>query len=242
LAARGFEGPRHILEAEDGGFLAATSDSPNPDEVARDLGSVWRAEAVCFKPYACCGSNHACIDAALALMREHDVDRKDIRRVIAGVSRVVLLQTGFPYQPTTVLNAQMSLRFNLAIAIVDGTALVGQFTDRRIVDPEVCDVAARVDVEVDPEMDAIYPARYAGTVTLVLNDGRTLRRRVDFSKGMPENRMTPADIDAKFLSLAGAAVGEDAARGVLTDLQSMFAAPDVATVIRRLGNLELVTS
>ena len=42
-----------------------------------------------------------------------------VRRVVAGISRVVERQTGFKYHPSTVLNAQMSLRYNVAIALVD---------------------------------------------------------------------------------------------------------------------------
>jgi 2-methylcitrate dehydratase PrpD len=239
LAQKGFEGPRQILEAEDGGFLAATSDEVRRDEIERDLGRVWRTDGVCFKPYACCGSNHASIDAALDMMAEHRFTASDVRRVKVGIGRVVERQTGFPYRPSTVLNAQMSLRFNVAVALVDGTALVDQFTEERIVDPVVCDLASRVDVEVDPEMDAVYPERYAGVVTLVLDEGRHLRKRVDYSKGMPENRMTSTDLDAKFLSLAGAAVGAKAAGDLLERMAGIFDASNISGLTRHLGTLRL---
>lgn len=241
LAAKGFDGPRQILEAEDGGFLAATSDDIRPQEIERDLGRAWRAESVCFKPYSCCGSNHACIDAALDLMAEHRFHASNVRRVVAGISRVVERQTGFVYRPTTVLNAQMSLRFNVAVALVDRAALIEQFTEQRIADSIVCDLASRVAVEVDPEMDAIYPARYAGIVTIVLDDGRTLRKRVDYSKGMPENRMTPEAIDAKFLSLASAAIGWDHARRLLERIGGMFSSGSIAPLARELGALRLAS-
>ena len=81
LAQKGFQGPRKILEAEDGGFLAATSDDIRLHEIERDLGRVWRAQAVCFKPYSCCGSNHSSIDAALDLMAEHGFGAANVRRV-----------------------------------------------------------------------------------------------------------------------------------------------------------------
>jgi 2-methylcitrate dehydratase PrpD len=240
LAQKGFQGPRQILEAEDGGFLAATSDAVRLDEIERDLGRVWRADAVCFKPYACCGSNHSSIDAALDLMAEHRFAASDVMRVKVGVSRVVERQTGFPYRPSTVLNAQMSLRFNLAVALVDGTALVDQFTEARIADPVVGDLASRVDVEVDPEIDAVYPERYAGVVTIVLNEGRQLRKRVDYSKGMPENRMTARDLDAKFLSLAGAAVGATAAGDLLEQIAGIFDTSDISGLAQHLGALRLI--
>jgi 2-methylcitrate dehydratase PrpD len=239
LAAKGFQGPRQILETADGGFLTATSDDVRIAEAARELGDVWRTEAVCFKPYACCGSNHSCVDAALGLMAEHGFTAGQVRSVVVGISRVVERQTGFVYRPTTVLNAQMSLRFNVAVALVDRQALIEQFTDARAADPVVCDLASRVEVEIDPEMDAIYPGRYAGIVTIVLEDGRQFRRRVDDPKGMPENRMSREDLDAKFLSLAEAAVGSDAAGRMLDAATKLFDAPDIGAFTREIGALRI---
>ena len=239
LAQKGFQGPRHILETEDGGFLAATSDDVRLHEIDKDLGRIWRTEGVCFKPYACCGSNHSSIDAALELMTEHVFSAQDVRRVIVGISRVVERQTGFIYRPTTVLNAQMSLRFNVAVALVDRQALIDQFTEARMKDPVVCDLASRVEVEVDPEMDAIYPGRYAGIVTIVLNDGRQFRKRVDDPKGMPENRMTAGHLGAKFLSLAEFAVGKSAAARVLEGASALFDSANIAWFARDLGALHL---
>ena len=239
LAQKGLQGPRQILEADDGGFLAATSDDIRLHEIERDLGRVWRAQAVCFKPYCCCGSNHSSIDAALDLMAEHGFGAANVRRVIVGTSRVVLQQTGFRYQPSTVLNAQMSLCYNLAVALIDRHALIDQFTPARIAEPIVCDLAARVDVEVDPEMDAIYPERYAGIVTVVLDDGRRLRKRVDYSKGMPENRMTAPELNAKFQSLAAAAVDAEDAGGLLEEVSALFAGSSVRRLARHLGGLRM---
>jgi len=106
-------------------------------------------------------------------------------------------------------------------------------------DPVVCDLASRVEVEVDPEMDAIYPGRYAGIVTIVLNDGRQFRKRVDDPKGMPENRMTAGHLGAKFLSLAEFAVGKSAAARVLEGASALFDSANIAWFARDLGALHL---
>ncbi len=235
LAARGFHGPRHILEAEDGGFLRAMSDDPRPAEAIRELGTVWRAEDVCFKPYSCCGSNHACIDATLGIMREYALADSDVAHVTAGISRVVDRQTGFEYKPSTVLNAQMSLRYNIAVALADGRAYLEQFSDSRISAPDVCELARRVIVEIDPEMDRVYPALYAGVVHIRTKDGRRFSRRVDHSKGMPENRMTPHEIDEKFISLASSAVGASKARQLLAIARGVPASESIAHVSRAIG-------
>jgi 2-methylcitrate dehydratase PrpD len=239
LAGRGFQGPRFILEAKDGGFLAAMSDESRPEEIGRELGRRWRTEDVCFKPYACCGSNHASVDAAIALMKEHEFDAGDVARVRVAISRVVEKQTGFPYRQSTVLNAQMSIRYNVAVALLDGTALVEQFAPERIAAADVNELTSRVDVEVTPEMDAVYPERYAGVVTIRLCDGREVRKRVDFSRGMPENKLPPEGLQQKFHSLAGTAVGSEAAARLAASLHDIFECDSIAAASRTLGTLRL---
>ena len=238
LAQKGFHGPRMILETEDGGFLQATSDDVRLGEITRGLGSEWRTEGVCFKPYACCGSNHSSIDAVLELMHEHGFVAADVERVVLGVSHVVERQTGFVYRPTTVLNAQMSIRYDVAVAILDGQALLEQFTLERVVDVTVCDLASRVEVVIDAEMDRVYPEIYAGIANVHLRDGRSFQRRVDYSRGMPENRMAPAEMQQKYLSLARTGVGEDGA-ALLEDLSAIFEAQSLAPIAAKLGGLSV---
>jgi 2-methylcitrate dehydratase PrpD len=239
LAMRGFHGPRYILEAKDGGFLRVMSDEFNASEVTRELGTAWRTEGVCFKPHACCGSNHACIDAALELLRENRLDVREIERVVAGISRVVETQTGFEYKPSSVLSAQMSLRYNIAVALLDGRALLEQFTPQRIAAPDVCDLASRVGVEVDPEMERVYPGLYAGITRIEMKDGRRFTRRVDHSKGMPENAMSAAEIDSKFLSLTSFAVGREHAKRLLEGARAAFDRPRIGELAQSIGAVRL---
>lgn len=240
LAAKGFTGPRHILEAEDGGFLFAMSDTPRPWMVTENLGRRWHTEETCFKPHACCGSNHACVDAALLLMRENALQPEDIENVTTGVAAVVETQTGFDYRADSVLNAQMSLRYNVAVAICDGRAYLEQFTPERIAEPRVFALARRVGVEVDAEIDRAYPEVYGGRVSLVTRDGRHLTRRVNYSSGMPENPMSHDDIERKFASLAGAAVGADQAGAILEAAQGLFDGAGVESLARLLTGAKVL--
>lgn len=103
----------------------------------------------------------------------------------------------------------MSLRYNIAVAIIDGNAYLEQFSPSRIAARDVCELAARVAVEIDPEMDRVYPDLYAGIVHIETKDGRRFSRRVDHSKGMPENPMQRRESDSEFISLASSGVGDD---------------------------------
>ena len=202
LAKRGYRGPTQILEAKDGGFCRATSDSFNLDLLTANLGKKFEAEDVVLKPYSCCGSLHSTIDATRRLTREHRIEPKDVQRIRVHNSQVVNLQCGFQYEPMGPLQAQMSMQYCTAIALLDGHVLVDQFEEERLCEPRVLDLARRVEFVLDPEIDAIYPEKFAGKVEIVLKNGRSLWFRVDYPKGSPENPMNAEEIQGKFKSLA----------------------------------------
>ena len=222
LAVRGFVGPRYILETEDGGFLQAMSDKFDTGAIGDDLGGTWWTAATCFKPYSCCGSNHGAVGATLMLRSAHNLTPDDVERIVVGVARVVDRQTGFPYSRSTQLNAQMSIRYDVAVALADGQVLLEQFSTERMSDPALERLIAKVEVRVDPEMDAIYPSRYAGVVTIHTIDGRRLHQRLDYSKGMPENPMSLTEIRHKFESLCAAATEEGATAQLGEAIDGMF--------------------
>ena len=76
-------------------------------------------------------------------------------------------------------------------------------------------------MELDDEVDAAYPSRWIGKVTVETHDGRTLSGRVDEPKGDPGNSLDRAEIEAKALRLAafsGAATAEEMRESVRAGL------------------------
>ena len=164
LAAIGFTGPTQIYEYHDGGVLKAYSDASDPAPLTAELGTRFHLDTTSIKPYSCCGSTHAYVDAALALRRRLGSPWNTQRRVKIGTSKVVDVQCGFDYAPSSALNAQMSLRYVVAAALMDGQVLPPQFSDERIAEPALADYAARLELEADPALDKLYPEHFAGWV------------------------------------------------------------------------------
>lgn len=162
LAAEGFTGPTQIYEFEDGGFLKAFSDKSNAAPLTQALGETWHLDNVSIKPYSCCASTHAYIDAALELRKRAGGRWEASWPVRVGMSNVVNVQCGFDYQPGTALNAQMSLRYCVAAALMDGQVLPAQFTDARMRHPALVELAGALVLENDPALDQLYPAHFAG--------------------------------------------------------------------------------
>jgi 2-methylcitrate dehydratase PrpD len=164
LAGLGFTGPTQIYEYADGGVLKAFSDNSDPAPLTADLGRVFHLEATSIKPYCCCGSTHSYVDAALQLREKLGTPWDVKRKVRVGVANVVNVQCGFDYQPSSALNAQMSLRYVVAATLVEGQALPPQFTDEKMGDPRLVELAQSIELVPDAKLDALYPKEFPGWV------------------------------------------------------------------------------
>ena len=229
LAARGFTGPTQIYEYEDGGVLKAFSDASDPAPLTLDLGTRFHLDATSIKPYSCCGSTHAYVDAALALRRKTGGTWDSRRRVKIGMSKVVDLQCGFAYAPGSALNAQMSLRYVVAAALMDGQVLPPQFDDRRISDPALTALAGSLELVPDPALDRLYPAHFAGWVAGEVN-GNWERVDVLDPSGSPAAPIDARGITEKFRGINPtlpvdeiAAVALDIERYSIRDLLALVA-------------------
>src|SRR5688572_23069273 len=202
LAQAGFTGPTQIYEAEDGGVLKAFSDESDPAPLTRDLGAVYHLDKTSIKPYSCCGSTHSYIDAALALRRRLGAPWDARRRVRVGLPKVVDVQCGFDYAPSSALNAQMSVRYVVAAALAEGQALPPQFTDEKIADRSLVDLAGSLELVHDPKLDDIYPAHFTGWLAAQAG-GEWVRVDIADPSGSPAAPIDARGITEKFRGING---------------------------------------
>jgi 2-methylcitrate dehydratase PrpD len=175
----------------------------------------------------CCASAHSAVDAVLELKTQHAFSPAEVRAVQVGTAESVVVQCGFEYRAAGVVQAQMSLQYIVAVALLESGALLAQFSEDKIAEPQVLDLARRVTIVRDPEIDRLYPARYANRAVITLKDGRRLEARVDHPRGSSGRPLSLAEVAEKFGSLTA---------GVLSPLQ---AERILATVERleHLGNI-----
>lgn len=207
LAREGFFGPQTILEGRDG-FLRAYSANPDPRRVTEGLGVDFQILRTAVKPHACCRYTQAPIDAVLAVVNAHDVRPQDVERVTIG-----MLETGIPvicepaarkYRPLNVVDAQFSLPFGVAVALVRRRAGLEEFTPQMLHDPLVRALMPKVGYARDPELEKHYPREWPAWARVTLKDGRQLSARVRYPKGDPENPLSWEELVEKYRALAGA--------------------------------------
>jgi 2-methylcitrate dehydratase PrpD len=218
LAELGLTGPTQIYEAEDGGLLWAFSSKSRTGPLLDGLGKTWHAADTSFKPYSCCGSLHSYVDAAIALRPKW----KPGARVRTGVAEVVNVQCGYPYAQGSQLNAQMSIRYCTAVALVDGAALLPQFTPERIADAKLTELAQSIEVVHDPAQDKLYPGRYAAWIELETAPGANefLREERMDPSGHPNSPGREAALRSKFQMLTTPVLGATVASRLSEEVET----------------------
>lgn len=200
LARDGFTGARRILEGAQG-MAAGMSTDADITRLTDGLGSRWAVLETSFKFHASCRHTHPAADALLKAMQENGLKAQDIARVETHVHQGALDVLGPVVHPTTVHQSKFSMGTVLALIALHGRAGLAEF-DAAAGQAEVADFRERVSMELDPEVDAAYPARWIGKVTVHAQDGRRLTARVDEPKGDPGNTLSRPEIEDKALRLA----------------------------------------
>ncbi|CAB3722503.1 hypothetical protein LMG3458_04089 [Achromobacter deleyi] len=199
LAREGFTGARHILEGPQG-MAAGMSRDADPTRLTDGLGTRWALAETSFKFHASCRHTHPAADALQQVLRDNHLTEDAIDRVVAHVHQGAIDVLGPVVDPRTVHQSKFSMGTVLGLIARKGRAGLPEF-DAALDDPAVAAFRARVTMELDPEVDAAYPQRWIGKVTVHTRDGRTLHGRVDEPKGDPGNTLSRDEIEAKTLSL-----------------------------------------
>lgn len=204
LASAGFRAPATILEGRFGTLAGYSGDA---DASALRPGDGVELLRTSIKPHACCRYMQAPIDATLALCGEHHILAADVEHVEVGI-----VEAGFPIvcepvaqkrRPTSVVDAQFSLPFGIAVAIARGSASPDDFTPAVFEHPTVVDLMARVTAVRDAALDAQYPRTWPAWVRITRRDGRTHEAALSHPRGDPESFPTRDELLGKFRRLAG---------------------------------------
>ena len=209
LARDGFTGAHAILEGERG-MAAGMSTDADPQRLTDRLGSRWATAETSFKFHASCRHTHPAADALLQLMREHGLSGDEIARVTARVHQGAIDVLGAVDVPASVHQAKFSMGSVLGLIAYGGTADLFAF-EKVLERPEIARFRQRVTMVCDPEVDAAYPERWIGKVTVETVDGRTFDARVDEPKGDPGNTLGRDELTAKAVSLIRFGGARDAA-------------------------------
>lgn len=192
LAGRGITGAEEFFEGKFGYFNIYHGGQFDRDILLKDYGSHFEGIHVSQKPlYSCCKFNHASMDAARALVQEYQVKPHQIDHIKAVVTsqevyNFVCDPIGVKQNPRTLVDAQFSLPYTVALAVLREKVSLDDFTQKAIKNEDVLNMARKVEVELKPkEGRAILPA--PGIIEIRTVDGKQFTKEVHFVKGHPRH-------------------------------------------------------
>jgi 2-methylcitrate dehydratase PrpD len=176
---------------------------------------------------------HAPVEALLQIMRDHDLHHADVAQIDAAWQKVEPFLA--KREVSSVVSAQASLPFTLAVAAARGRVGVDEFTDETLADPVVRELITRTVVHQDEELYKRAKGTMPGRVTVTTTDGRRLTAEVLYPKGNPQNPLTEEEFKAKFMDMAERILGWDQANDLYRQALDLRTVDDIADLAALLS-------
>lgn len=201
LAEKGVTGCREVIVGRYG--LANLYFNGDYDEeiLFKDLGRRFEGANLSYKLYSCCRSCHASIDATLDLKAEFGIEEADVEKVDVYVSRRTVSQVGrtFKLRSNPQVDAQFSIPYTVASAIVYGRVGLEEFEEKSISNEMVLKLAGKVSVFEDPDI-LDHSKSTPQKVVITLSNGKVVVKQVELRRGNPLRPPARAELEEKFFS------------------------------------------
>jgi len=230
LAARGYVGAEDTLDGRYNVF-DAFSTHRNFERLVEGLGERYEIEYTGYKFYSVCRFIHSALDVVLELAEEHGFAADDVE----GIT-VWLPETMAPIVDNNFLTTH-NLQFAVAVGLHDRVIERAQTTSDRRADPVVNELASRIELLPDADLEKLYPQHWPARVHLRLKDGRDFEVEREDPRGTAGRPVTDQDIENKFMQMVTQVISEEQAREIVKTVDNL----ETLTSIRDLTALLRVT-
>lgn len=204
LAQRGITGPRGVYMGVPAGFLrhvewSGIEPDYGPHILVDNLGKVWEfSDGLSMKPYSSCKYTHSFISAMTTLMKNNNIDYREIADVYCVGSegaRMTIEPEGTKWNPTNPPEAMFSTPYAVSHAAMRGNVFLDAFTPEEIGNPEKHELIKKVRVECDPALKSPFEGY---TVEVTLKNGQKYKETNDYVLGNKMNPMGWEELKKKF--------------------------------------------
>ena len=237
LASRGVTGPRYVIEGPNGlAHALGKSIQIDWDNVKLDC-----FDRLALKTYNTAIPAQSAVFCTIELHKAHPFDPADIVSIEANVFQDAYDFTGGgrfgPKRDVhTKEDADHSLPYLIAVALLDGDVQPAQLAVSRIEKRDVQDLLLKVTVRPDDALTARYPADLASRVTVRLKSGESFTQQITDFPGAPARPFAWNEIDAKFDKLTAANATEKSCQKIKDAVRSLEII-QISDLMKILGDL-----
>lgn len=233
LAKAGITGPRQFISGIYGYANLFAKDPRWQASLVDKLGHEYRMHHTMFKKYPSCGLTQGATELALRLQQACDLPhRAPIEHIEVCVPHYAYKLVGhaFSQGDNPRVNAQFSLQYCVANALVRQSSTLEHFQPQHINHAEVLALAQKVHVIHDPRLDE--QSHTSVSLLIRLSDGASCSDGLAIAPGFPGEDLSPAEHSARLhacLSYAG--LGAPAQHALLDCLTHIAHCPDVRQLV-----------
>lgn len=209
------------------GILRGYTGAIAPLDGASELGHRFEIVQTGYKLYPCCRHVYPLVDALAKIRRRTTVDSTNVRKMKLNLYARGAINVGDHSLRTH------NARYVMAMALKHGVLRREFFTEEFGID-DVRPVMDLIELIPDEQLQAEWPQKTPGVVTIETRDGSTFSERVDHPKGGPENPAGLDEIREKFFALVTPISGEQGCAAIADMLSAAtFALRDVTAILTR---------
>jgi 2-methylcitrate dehydratase PrpD len=206
LAQRGITGPENFIEGIYGYLHLYGKDKFRPESVVSELGQRFDANKTIFKRFPSCGCTLSSTDAILDLAKEKNLTPDNVASVEVTVSPYAYKIVGHQFEPgdTPKVNAQFSIQYCVANALLRGSSKLTHFDEPCVMDDRIAELVRRIHVSADPALPEPGKPGAAGSthlsvrVKVTTKDGSVYHKNVDVPRGNPRNPLSDEEHMVRF--------------------------------------------
>jgi 2-methylcitrate dehydratase len=238
LASRGVTGPKYVIEGANG--LAQALGQPIRVDWDREKLDIF--DRLVLKSYNSAAPTQSAIYCMLELRKAHAFDPAKIEGIEADVFQDAYDFTGGGrFGPKTDVHtkedADHSLPYLLAVAVLDGDVQPAQLSPKRIEKPDVQGLLRKVKVKADDGFTTRYPEEIPSRVTVRLNGGMSYGHEVKDYPGFPTRPFTWETSGEKFDRLA-AGRADEGLRGEIKEAVRSLESIQVSDLMKLLSKVK----
>ena len=201
MAQNGITGPKNFLEGVYGYFHLYAGDKYDPQAITAGLGEAFQLDRVSFKVYPSCGNTIASTDAILGLMGEHNLTPENVAGINVRITPYAHHMVGgqFKIGNNPRVDAQFSVQYCVANALLRKESLIRHFDESYIRDPMIMELVKKIHVAPDPALEGRRQGlSLRADMDVATTAGDTYYISIPIPSGFPGNPLSDEKIAKRF--------------------------------------------